>query len=335
MPCYKPLRAIRDSDGIRFVGRETPNLKLPCGQCIGCRLTRSRNWACRCMHEASLHRYNCFITVTYAPEHLPPDGSLVKRHHQLFLKRLRKAAAKFPPHNPPVGGGGILTSTPAHQDGATDAPQKAASRPSLRYYMAGEYGSKLQRPHYHFCIFGIDFADKRYWQTTGAGSKIYRSPLLEQLWPYGHSTVGELNFESAAYTARYCIKKQTGKNAKTHYERIDPETGEIYNLLPEYNEMSRGNRNARNNAIGRNWLEKYKSDVFDALPGQVLVRGKPTNAPRYYMKQLEKWDPEKYEIIVDNRIKEGRKKPQENRQSRLTVKETVTEAKLKYLKRSI
>ena len=43
-----------------------PDLKVPCGQCIGCRLERSRQWAIRCMHEASLHDKNCFITLTFS-----------------------------------------------------------------------------------------------------------------------------------------------------------------------------------------------------------------------------------------------------------------------------
>jgi hypothetical protein len=51
-------------------------LKIPCGQCIGCRLEYSRQWAMRCHHEASLHIFNSFITLTYDPEHLPQDGSL-------------------------------------------------------------------------------------------------------------------------------------------------------------------------------------------------------------------------------------------------------------------
>ena len=40
---------------------------LPCGSCVSCRLAYSRSWAIRCMHEASLHDRNCFLTLTYSP----------------------------------------------------------------------------------------------------------------------------------------------------------------------------------------------------------------------------------------------------------------------------
>lgn len=69
-------------------------LTLPCGQCIGCKLEHSRQWAMRCIHEAQLHSNNCFITLTYAPENLPPDGGLIKRDFQLFMKRLRFSLPK-------------------------------------------------------------------------------------------------------------------------------------------------------------------------------------------------------------------------------------------------
>jgi hypothetical protein len=322
MPCYYPQKAIRDTNGVRFVGPHALyNIKLACGQCIGCRLERSRQWAARCIHEASQHRHNCFITITYAPEHLPPYGSLDKRDHQKFLKRLRKALIK--------GGAFHRSHTTPSPSNNTVMGLHPIPPPTLRYYMAGEYGERLHRPHYHFCLFGIDFSDKKYWQTTPAGSKIYRSPTLEKLWPYGHSTVGALTFESAAYTARYVMKKINGQKQKTHYEKIDHETGEIINLQPEYNEMSRAQ------GIGKTWIEKYAADAYNALPGKIIIRGKTSNTPRYYDKQLKRWDKDKYDIIIHHRKTEGSKQAQDNTPRRLAVKEQVAHAKIGKLLRTI
>ena len=66
-------------------------LQIPCGQCAECRLKRSREWAIRCMHEASLHRDNCFLTLTISE----PDKALSLNYDyfQAFMKRLR---ARFP-----------------------------------------------------------------------------------------------------------------------------------------------------------------------------------------------------------------------------------------------
>ena len=104
MACYHPIDCWRVPDassksGYRIVfgspasppacGAEP--CTIPCGKCIGCRLAHSRQWAVRCVHEASLHDRNCFLTLTFDDDHLPASGSVSVRDVQLFLKRLRKA----------------------------------------------------------------------------------------------------------------------------------------------------------------------------------------------------------------------------------------------------
>lgn len=202
MVCYHPLTAfygpVNKKTGKRtIVFDNTLNFKkginkdnillLPCGQCIGCRLEKSRKWAIRCVHEATQHAHNCFITLTYNDDNLPLDLSLNKRHYTLFMKRLRK---KF--------GDGI------------------------RFFACGEYGSLYQRPHYHAILFGFDFPDKQFFKYKH-GTILYRSPTLEKLWPYGFSTVGTVTFESCAYVARYCLKKVTGDKADDYYHGRQPE----------------------------------------------------------------------------------------------------------------
>jgi len=106
MPCTKPLDAWRGqptSNGKRpivFQAKDAPPpasffpLKLPCGQCINCRLERSRQWAVRCMHEASLYENNAFVTLTYDEQHVPLNGSLDVTELQGYMKRLRKHEKK-------------------------------------------------------------------------------------------------------------------------------------------------------------------------------------------------------------------------------------------------
>lgn len=171
-----------------FVDRPT---MVPCGQCIGCRLERSRQWAIRCVHEAKLHDANSFITLTYAPAFLPSDGSLSVREFQLFMKRLRKNLSKQ----------GIF----------------------VRHFACGEYGEKLGRPHYHACIFGYDFPDKVLYEVNHKGQKLYTSDTLDLAWGKGLATIGELTFESAAYVARYVTKKVTGEKSFEHYGTKVPE----------------------------------------------------------------------------------------------------------------
>lgn len=201
MPCFHPQWGGKRKDGsVSMIGAKEgfniPSLPLgvvslitlPCGQCIGCRLEYSRNWAIRCMHEASLHAENCFITLTYDDFHLPANGTLVKRDFQLFMKRLRK---EFP-------------------------------NARIRYYHCGEYGERFGRPHYHACIFGFDFPDKEYLGERG-DFPVFRSATLERLWPFGRSEIGSVTFESAAYVARYIVTKVTGDAAADYYGGRQPE----------------------------------------------------------------------------------------------------------------
>ena len=104
MPCNKPLVGFRSdvrnpSGKYSLIFNESkapdgaPKLLVPCGRCMGCRLESSRQWAIRCVHEASLHDRNCMVNLTYNGSFLPSGGSLQKRDVQLFIKRLRR---RFP-----------------------------------------------------------------------------------------------------------------------------------------------------------------------------------------------------------------------------------------------
>jgi hypothetical protein len=300
--CFHPLEARRFPGGsisiLGPLGSDIPPFKrlgselliLPCGKCDYCLMERSRQWAVRCIHEAQMHKHNCFLTLTYSEEYLPSDFSLDYCHFQLFMKRLRRYF-KVP----------------------------------VRFYMCGEYGEKTHRPHYHACIFGIDFSDKVFWKMTAAGHPIYRSALLESLWKYGHSSIGELTFETAAYTARYLLKKVNGDKANEHYKAIEVTTGEIYQRKPEFTHMS------LKPGIGANWFGKFQCDVFPH--DRVIVRGVRTKPPRYYDKLLDRVDPELLVDLKEDRIEEALKRSADNTQDRLNVKEKVFQARTSRLKR--
>lgn len=301
MPCYSPLTAYQCANGeIVFVERKrydtVRELSLPCGQCIGCRLERSRQWAVRCMHEASLHEDNCFITLTYAPEHLPRRGSLDYDEFQRFMKRLRK-------HFAPKG---------------------------ARFYMCGEYGGENWRPHFHALLFGVDFEDKVYLRTLESGGKLYTSGVLGKLWPFGFSSIGALTFESAAYVARYCVQKVTGRDAEQHYVRfshVDIGPPERYYLTPEFNRMS------LRPGVGAGFYEKWRSDIYPN--GKVVVNGKECNPPRYYDKMYKRDDWAEFDQLQFSRESEGRLNYEDNTPSRLAVKAVVQEARASFLKRTL
>jgi hypothetical protein len=298
----KPYRKVsfkEDSD-------HSIQINLACGQCIGCRLEKSKQWATRCMNEAQMHSQNCFITLTYDDDHIPSNESLHHRDFQLFFKRLRK---KF-------------------------------TGQTIRYYMAGEYGEKYGRPHFHACIFGWKPNDLKKWKKNG-DSYLYRSEILESLWcdnngnSIGWSTVGDVTFESAAYVARYIMKKQnsdninpdTGKSYNDVYTYINPNTGEITKKTPEYNKMS------LKPGIGATWIEKYMSDVYPT--GEVIIRGnKKVLAPKYYDKKFKEIaDPYVFDEMLYIREKNAKLRAEDNTPERLEVKRQVMADGLKRKKR--
>lgn len=232
------------------------------------------------MHEASLHQNNCFATLTFADQYLPENNSLTVEHLQKFMKRLRKAAA----------------------------PTR------IRFYASGEYGERFNRPHYHLCLFNWDFPDKTYW-ASNRGNKLYRSKLLEDLWPFGNATIGNVTFESAAYVARYVTQKVTGDAASAHYG----------NKKPEFSVMS------RRPGIGANWLSTFRTDVYPS--DTVLVRGKLMKPPRYYDLAHELLYPADLEEVRQKRRQQ--RKTKDELPSRLASREQVALAQLKQHQREL
>lgn len=306
MPCYYPLKGwMRQDqiDGSRSFTMRTPESQrgsnhifymsqtLPCGGCVGCRLKRSGSWAIRCMHEASLHTDNCFITLTYAPDFLPEGNSLQYRDFQLFMKRLRECYGE-----------------------------------GIRFYMCGEYGDEFGRPHFHALIFNFDFQDKIPFFQSPSGAMVYRSAELERLWPYGHSSIGDVTFQSAGYVARYVMKKITGSAAYNHYAYYD-ESGQIKHRVPEFNKMS------LKPGIAADWFEKYRSDVFPH--DYVIVNHNKVSVPRYYEKLEKLKDPLGFDNISYERFLLSQKRLDDSTPQRLKVKEQIAIKRLSMLKRSL
>lgn len=299
MTCYTPIRLYQSKKGISPVTGKIPLVSIkqgnpfkgqnvPCGRCIGCRLERSRQWAIRCVHESQLHDKNCFLTFTYRDEELIYGGAehaiLYPRHLELFWKRLRKHAG--------ISG--------------------------IKYFACGEYGDSSNRPHYHACVFGYDFEDKALY-TTKNGIPLYTSHTLDYLWSHGNCYIGAVNFETAAYTARYVMKKRLGKQAAEYEEQ---------GIEPEFVRMS------RRPGIGAAWFDKYQDDVFPH-DYTVIRNGIKSKPPRYYTNKYFLSHPLNEEDIKAARIEEAEKRWQDNEPQRLRVRERVKKAQIRSLSRKL
>jgi len=322
MKCTSPLTGWRSKwvnpkSGKRSItfspneGYKDMEVTVRCGRCHGCRLHHSKEWAIRCVHESQMHQENSFITLTYSPENLPTDHSIHKEELQKFFKRLRKNTGK-----------------------------------RFKYFACGEYGDQSSRPHYHAILFGMAFYEDRYLHTkTRNGDLLYRSPTLEKAWPLGHSLIGEMTFQSAAYVARYVMKKRkgdddaidpkTGKTNKEHYMVADPDTGEIFEVQPEFCLASRGSGKKDDPilwryGLGRAWLETYKSDTDKDF---ITVNQNKVSLPRYYDNVLAVED--ELAMMARKRKRKKNIKEEDNTYQRLSVIDKCQKAKTENLKRNL
>lgn len=242
-----------------------------------------------------MHEFNCFVTLTYDDDNLPHGGSLNKKHLTDFFKRLR-------------------------------ARKEFLSIP-IKYFACGEYGEQTQRPHYHACIFGIDFPDKRKYSKNGQGDFLFTSALLDEIWGLGQCKIGALSYETAAYTARYLLKKAGKQFGAGPFQKIDTTSGEVINLVPDYAVMS------RRPGLGSRWFEKYATDVYP--DDFVLHKGRKATPPRYYDKLLERANPLRHATTKIHREKKAALTADNSTTARLRVRETVKKSSISTLKRSL
>ncbi len=199
--------------------RTKPGMLFRCRKCLSCQITKRQEWAMRCVMEAETHSKNSFLTLTFNNEYLPPQGVEV-RHLQLFFKRLRKHLGKTI---------------------------------KIKYVACGEYGENFGRPHYHVLLFGFDFdEDKIFLKTTRKGELIYRSPLLEKLWPYGISAIGTLTHSSASYVAGYVHKKFNNTDEK-----------EARHYINDLGVIQTKEFICSSNGIARDFYERHKRQIYN------------------------------------------------------------------------
>lgn len=305
--------------GLTFCREGTKEkMEVGCGQCLGCRCDWRRMWAIRIAHEATLHEYtggNSFVTLTYRDplecnheqlfrgDYVPHDWSLNDRDLELFMKRLRRFFE----------------------------PQR------IRFFACGEYGRKCKhgvdlrrvscplcrvgRPHFHAALFNCSFPDLVAYHSDHSITR-WTSPTLERLWRKGFVDVAPLTYESGAYIAGYILKKMTGVKGHDQYLSVDLE-GEITFLEPEFVRMS------RNPGIGKEWFDKYFTDVFPSdeipVPGKGVVRG----VPRFYAERFGEVFPERLEEIKKIREAFRREHADEYSPERLMARYKCAQAKRK------
>lgn len=185
MPCTDPRTVGFLADGKTLTwsqknfSKEYATFQLPCTQCLECRLSQAREKAVRCVHEASMHPRNAFVTLTYAPEHLP-SPKLIYEDWQNFAQRLRDDAYNL----------------------------ETGERLQIPIMVTGEYGETNKRPHWHAIIFNWRPDDIYHTEKNPRGEELHQAHSLDKLWQgRGKANFGDVTIDSAGYVARYATKK--------------------------------------------------------------------------------------------------------------------------------
>lgn len=320
MRCTRPLLAIHDGfhpsgkKKFRFLKAkfvkalspiEVANLTfIPCGRCIHCRIDKSSEWSVRCVHEAMMHKYTSFVTLTYSDDNLPKDGSVHRKHVTKFIKRLR-----------------------SHVKTQEFAMVHGFAPGYIRYFFCGEYGGKTARPHYHGILFGVDFFDKKY-LFSRSGRSQYTSPTLEKVWGLGNVNVGTCTPDSIQYCAMYSMKKVFGEKSKKHYQLLGKvtehnidENGEIIPKNIEFLAMS------TDPGIGAEFYKMYTDSMY---PKGMLInsKGREVRTPRYYDKLHERVKPHEMEHIRAERARIVKESSKEVTPQSLLAAEETTNSRL-------
>lgn len=160
-------------------------MRVPCGQCINCRLNRAKSWSIRIDHETRSWPSNIFLTLTYRDDALPADGSLSLQHMQNFMKNLRFYLKK-----------------------------------PIRFYAAAEYSDwPACRPHYHYILFNVSMSDLP-WKDFYKVKNGFRGEI--KCWNKGLVHCGDVSPDSAGYVAGYVVKKLKGDMASLYGSRRPP-----------------------------------------------------------------------------------------------------------------
>lgn len=273
MACLKPIQvySLNKGEQVKFkkysnievakldmnMNYETNN-SVPCRKCIECKLDNAKEWAIRSALQCKSSKDNWFITLTYSDEFIPVNDNGIFTCSYFDLRRFIESLRQ------------VFT-----RQGIKD----------IKYLASSEYGSRLNRPHYHLCFFGLPLNDL---ELTGEVSKLghpyFVSKLVDKIWNKGIHKIGRVTYQSAGYVSRYTLKKAK----KIDYEKLGIEPERLF--------MSKG--------IGKKYFEEnkehiYKYDVVNLNTDKGLIKLQP---PRYFDRLYEKQNSEHLQEIKNARI---------------------------------
>ena len=255
--------------------------EIPCGQCLECRMSKSREMTQRAFHEASYYKDNWFLTLTYDDQKLK-DEDLIKSI------------------NPVTFQSGIFININMHE--VSDFLKRLRSRIAyktghlgVRAVYCSEYGPLHGRAHYHVNLFNCPIPDLKVFKKEYVGGKsyfYYTSDIVSECWGHGNIVLVPFCYETAAYVSRYILKKQNGKNRAAYEEAC-----QVAGVQPMHNESV---QYPTRPGLGRQFYEDNRDLIYE-YDGVILPNGHQAKPARYYDKLFDLDHPEEMEKIRASR----------------------------------
>lgn len=219
MSCSRPFKHPT------LVDRFGEPIKIPCGSCYSCREDLQRMAVDRMFVAWHSHDVSAFVTFTYDDAHLRfNEGfdrpTLSKQDVHRYLDNIKHRLKKI----------------------------------DFEYFLAGEYGDKFGRPHYHCIFFGLDY-------------QIHKK-FFEQSWKLGSVKVLPVNASCFQYVAKYICQPYAKEYRDSNFYDLG--------LEPPFRKMSRG--------LGLSVYREHQEELD--RQGYFIFHGKKITLNRYYFNKL-------------------------------------------------
>lgn len=183
---------------------------VPCHCCWQCRADRVKNWVGKSIAESQTSAAVDFVTLTYCDAGSPQAHrvkepvcpiwpmSLHYEDVQKYLKRIRKAGHR------------------------------------VRYIVAGEYGDRKGRAHWHILLFWQDGRPERFKWKNKRGNWLYGNEWQDEFWHHGHVNYQPFNEAAAKYVCKYLLKPQNCEAARSTKFRYSAKPGIGFNWICDH-----------------------------------------------------------------------------------------------------
>ena len=275
-----------DKDKFERIRQKWGNFQIiPCKNCIGCRLDYSREWANRGYLESKCWDQNWFVTLTYDEDSIPYSEEITDSQGITYTDSIDEM---------PWQGTIQPDDMTRFMKNLRKIFERKKKETNIRFMGCGEYGENTRRPHYHLILFNCNLPKETFYDPHVTWNKdtVWKNTWIERAWGKGMVQIGECNWNSIAYVARYITKKINGN-----------ESEEFYAMQGEEKEFFRASNQP---GIGGIYYENNKEKIYknDKILIQNLKGVHWIKPPEYFDRLYEKEYPEKMQEIKEKRKKE-------------------------------